>query len=415
MTDDLRSYGKTRLAFGNNAAIDAFARMRVSEPLTLFDSKQIFDNLPLFWDDQEVSGSGTSSTYSKDRASSMLAVTNATAGKRIRQTYMSFNYQPGKSQLVLMTGTLGASGGGAGIKRAAGLFNDDNGIFFEDNEGTIQAVIRSSTSGSPVDSRVSQEDWNIDKLDGAGDSKVTLDGSKSQILIFDFEWLGVGRVRMGFVMNGRPVYCHEFLNSNNLAGVYMSTPNLPLRYEIENTGTGVASELEALCSTIISEGGRSHNGIVRYHSNENNLINANAAGAIYACLGLRLKSTHLNEAVELSDISMISSTADSFEWLIIYNPTVANSGSLVWTSVANSGIETTVGESGNPSITTVTGGEIEHGGYVKSVQGSISHELDDARRIGAAIDGTPDEVYICVRPLGANADIAASVNWRELS
>jgi hypothetical protein len=415
MTDDLRSYGKTRIAYGDNAAIDGFGRLRVSEPLTLFDSKQIFDNLPLVWDDQEVTGSGTSSTYSKDKASSTLAVSNATAGKRVRQTFMSFNYQPGKSQYILMTGTLCNAGGGSGIKQALGLFNDDNGIFFRDNEGTNQVVIRSSTSGAPVETAVNQADWNIDKMDGTGDSKVVLDLEKSQIFIFDFEWLGVGRVRMGFVLKGRPIYCHEFQNANALSGVYMSTPNLPLRYEIENTGAGVASSLETLCSTVISEGGITHNGIVRYHSNANTPINANAAGTIYVCLGIRLKSTHLNEAIELADISMISSTADSFEWLLIFNPTVANAGSLVWSPVGNSGIETTIGESGNPSITTVTGGTIEHGGYVKSDQGSITHELDDARRLGAAIDGTPDEVYLCVRPLGANADISASINWRELT
>ena len=84
---------------GAGPASDAFGRLRTSEPYTIFDSKQIFDNQPLFWDDQEESGSGTTSVHDADAARTRIGVANTTAGKRTRQTFMRFNYQPGKSQL----------------------------------------------------------------------------------------------------------------------------------------------------------------------------------------------------------------------------------------------------------------------------------------------------------------------------
>ncbi len=49
--------------------IDAFGRKRVSDVFTLFDSKQLYDNLPLLYDDQQVSGSGTTSVHNPAKAS----------------------------------------------------------------------------------------------------------------------------------------------------------------------------------------------------------------------------------------------------------------------------------------------------------------------------------------------------------
>ena len=221
----------------DNPTGDAFGRLRVAEPQTLFDSKQLFDNQPLFWDDQQVSGSGTTSTHDPNTASTVMAVGATTAGNRVRQTFMRFNYQPGKSHLIFMTGTLGSSGGGTGITRLAGYGDDENGVFFVDKEGTINVRKRSYKTGSVVDTDVPQASWNIDTLDGNGVSGITLDATKSQILVFDMEWLGVGRVRCGIVVDGKVYYCHEFLHSNVEEGVYISTPNLPLRYEIDNDGT----------------------------------------------------------------------------------------------------------------------------------------------------------------------------------
>lgn len=395
---------------GEAAAYDAFGRSRVSTPYTLFDSKLIFDNRPLYWDEAEVSGGGTTTAHSAARASVTMGVTAATAGRRVRQTFQRFNYQPGKSQLILMTVVLNASGGGAGISARAGYFDDANGVFCEFSDGELAFVIRSSVSGAPVENRVAQSDWNGDKLDGSGPDGITLDPAAAQIIWFDLEWLGVGSVRCGFVVNGRFYLAHTFHHANSLGSVYMSTPNLPCRYEIANDGTGGASTLECICSTVMSEGGLQPAGQLHYHSTAGTHIDMNTANAHYFGLGLRLKSAYLGEVVDLVYASIMSTSTDDFEWLVTINPTP--SAAISWGD-HNSAVQLALGD----GAITLSGGHEIAGGFVKAgnVSGSYSAPLDNALRLGAAIDGTLDFITLGVRPLTANADIELGMGWREIA
>lgn len=404
-------FAGVRLA--DSANLDAFARLRVSNPVTIFDSKQIHDNQPLFWDESLESGVGISSAHSTDTASTVITSTVSTAGKFTRQTFMRHNYQPGKSQLILMTGVLDRSGGGTGVQRRIGLFDDDNGIFFEDDEGTIKVVRRTHVTGSPVDNKVAQSAWNVDVMDGSGPSGITIDWTKSQIFMIDFEWLSVGRVRLTLVVDGIPCPVHEFLNANVLATAYMSTPNLPLRYQMETTASSPASTMECICGTVISEGGASELGVLRYKSTEGTHVDADTENVIYAVVGIRLKSTHLGATISLVAASIAEHSGNKdMEWMVIFNGTVA--GSPTWSDEANSAIQTFKGATAN----TVTGGVIIAGAYFSSASkgGSASSELKDALRLGAKIDGTVDEIVLAVRPVAgaSNTDAEGSLTWREI-
>ncbi len=394
---------------------DAFQRLRVSNPETIFDSKQIFDNAPLFWDDAQVSGGSTTTSHSVNTASSTIGVGNAAAGVRLRQTFMRFNYQPGKSQQIIMTGVLDKSGGGTGIVRDIGLADDNNGVFFQDDGGTINVVVRSKTSGSVVDTKVAQSDWNHDKMDGSGPSGITLDFSKSQIYMIDFEWLSVGTVSFSFFVDGGLHACHHVHNANSLTVAYMSTPNLPLRYRIENDGNGVASTLEHICSTVISEGGSTDLGVLRYKSTAGTHVDANVENTVYAIVGIRLKAANLGATIKIVSISLVEHQgAKEYEWFLVFNPTVA--GTFTYSDETNSSVQTATGALAN----TVTGGTIIPGGMASSAQkGGVaeSKSIDSARRLGADISGTVDTIVLCVRPIGgsANIDIEGSIGWRELS
>jgi hypothetical protein len=93
--------------------VDAFGRLRVSEPYTLFDSQSRFAADTQF--DTSTSGTG-SSTFNTNQASVSMSVTAGGVGSVVRQTYRSFPYQPGKGLLVLATFQMdnGTSGGYAG-------------------------------------------------------------------------------------------------------------------------------------------------------------------------------------------------------------------------------------------------------------------------------------------------------------
>ena len=388
---------------------DAFARLRVSNSQTVFDSKQIADNQPLFWDDQEFSGAGTSSTYNANQASTTLSV-GVVAGKRVRQTYRSFNYQTGKSQLVLLTCVLGAPT--AGITRRIGQFNDNNGFMVLSTPTSLAVGIRSFTSGAAVDTIVNQAAWNVDKLDGTGTSGITIDPTKTHIAFFDYQWLGVGAVRFGFVIDGQPIYVHQFNNANNLAVVYTSTPNLPLRYEIENDGTGVASDLVHICSTVITEGGRQDTGVIRGLNRANNTLITNNNLDLYPLVGLRLKTAYLGSFVRYIDHQILCNTTAEYAWYVILKPTVVGVAP-TWIPVTNSSVEYAF----PANTTTVTGGIVIASGLGSDTnqnRGGTNGIIESDLAIGANIAGVSDEIYLCVQRItGTTETFFASINYSE--
>ena len=399
----------TSVAIGDSASADAFGRGRFSQPFTIFDSKQLHDSQPYLWDDQETSGSGTGSTHSSVRASTTLSVSNLTEGTRIRQTYRSFNYQPGKSQLANITFVLGAAT--TGITRRVGYFNASNGLFLEQTSAGQSLVRRTNITNSPVDTKHAQADWNLDRMDGTGPSKINLDFTKSQIFVIDFEWLGVGRVRFGFNVNGKTYYCHELNNSNLLSGVYMSSPNLPIRYELINDGTGPAANLETICASVMSEGGVEPTGLTRSVDLGAATVNANTVGTYYAIIGIRLAADHLDDNLKPLNLSLLATTNDAFLWQLRLDPTVA--GTFTYSGITNGHAEVATGDTaGNPSTNTVTGGIVLASGYVAAAF-SGEFNIENSFIPGSAIDGTPQALILCVTPLAVNLDIAGSLTWRE--
>lgn len=393
----------------NSGGRDSFQRLRVSEPATLFDGKTLNDAAPLKFDDAVISGSGTSTTFNTNQASVTLAVSNTTAGRRARQSFQRFNYMPGKSHLILMTFLFGAKN--SGIKKSIGYFSDRNGIFLNWDGTNLRIVRRTYTSGSAVDNPINQASWNLDTMDGLGPSGLTLDLTKTQILVIDLEWLGVGRVRIGFNINGQTHYVHEMLNANALTTVYMSSPNLPIRYEIENTGAGPADSITAICATVISEGGQDPIGQPFGVASSAIKTTINGTGATrYGLIGMRLKSSFIDQAVVVPTlITMIGTTAnDSFAWELVLNPTVA--GSPTWTGITNSAMELVDGRSAN----TVTGGTILMNGVALSQSSGVQLSSLDNLQPGANIAGTPQEIYLVIRPF-ANMSAIAAVSWRELA
>jgi len=403
------------ITYKDSTSLDAFARLRTSRPLVLLDSKQIFDNQPLFWDERKEPGStGLFATYNSDRASTTIKATSGATGFFTRQTYQRYNYQAGKSMLILMTGVLGLTGGGPGIIRRAGYFDDDNGIFFEDTEGTINAVLRSSVTGAPVDQKVPQSQWNVDKFDGTGKSGITLDPSKVQIIYIDFEWLGSGRVRMGFNIDGVNHVVHEFKSSNTIDSVYMSNSNLPVRYQVVANNNNDDATLECICATVVSEGGTSDVGVLRSQGATGITITNN--GNIYPIMGIRLKNDHLGAEITPVNVSVLGDGGSAiFEWFLILNPTISlNGGSFTYSDINDADVERAVGD----GAVTVTGGYILETGFFSADSRSAGiggAALVSSRKIGVAIDGTRDQLVLCAQQLSGagNKTVYGALNWRE--
>ena len=223
------------ITYADTPVIDAFGRLRVSSPYTLFDDQNNYGTDSLVFN-YVTNGSGSYSSLLNESAVN-LTVGGNNNDLCVRQTKQYFRYQPGKSQLIMQTFVLGYAK--EGVRKRIGYFDSNNGLFLEqivsdvEGETGLRFVVRTNTSGSPVDTAYDSSTWNLDKMDGFGPSGVDLHAYNAQILFIDLEWLGVGRVRFGFVVDGNIYYCHEVKNANNIANVYMRTADLPIRAEIQ--------------------------------------------------------------------------------------------------------------------------------------------------------------------------------------
>jgi hypothetical protein len=222
---------------------DGFSRTRIADPTVLFDSTMEYTPHDHLWD-----------TYASGMVSSGLSEYNylqmnvSGIGRMTRQTWQYQRYQPGKSQLILMTGVLGSKADG--VSKRIGYFDNANGLFFE-LDGTALYVVK---RGSGIDTRVAQNDWNVKKANG-DHGEFILDPALAQIYFIDFEWLGVGQVRFGIYHEGKPCVLHIMEHANVVDRPYMATANLPARYEIISTSSQGVSWMRQICTSIISEGG----------------------------------------------------------------------------------------------------------------------------------------------------------------
>jgi hypothetical protein len=221
------------------------------------------------------------------------------------------------------------------LTQRVGYYNSQNGVFFQRINNVFSFVLRSSstpTPGTPSDVRtVNQSSWNGDKLDGTGPSGITLDPTKAQILWMDFEWLGVGSVRCGFVINGVFILCHTFNNANLITSVYMTTATLPMRYEIIST-SAIAASLKQICCTVISEGGYEQSSIDHVARRTTIFNNINTAANFLPIVSIRLASTALGAVVIPNRIQFQPTTLQNYELALIKNPTLTGAS---WAAVAS--------------------------------------------------------------------------------
>lgn len=388
--------------------MDAFGRLRFSQPVTLFDSKQIYNGVPGLWDDYTINGA--SITYQTNRASSLLQVSSTIGSRAIRQSKIRTTYQPGKSLLIMETFVMG--GQVSGISKKAGYFDDNNGVFFENTGSVNRLVIRSYVNGSANETYANQNTWNIDTFDGLGQSGIDLDLTKAQIFVTDIEWLGVGSVRCGFVIGGSIYYVHKFDHANVIDSVYMSTPNLPARFEIENISSGVGSTLEEICVSISSEAGFENKGFSHVADRGiSPLLNVNNA-QLYPLVSVRIKSSGIGTQIQpqFIDIFCTSSNAN-FYWQLIINPTIAGVDGASWTSINNSNAEYDVSR----GLTNyVTGGYVLASGYAAQKVATLGTVVNGNFLLGSNIDGSTDEIVLAVQKFGGGSDnFVGAITWTE--
>ena len=397
----------------NPTQIDAFNRLRVSNPLTLFDSSHRYRDNSLW---STLTANGGSVAFNQTQGLVDLNVTSTSGASALRETTKVFSYQPGKSLLIMNTFVMAASTNG--LVQRIGYFGIDNGIYFQMDGDTISFVERSIVTGTLVNTVCARSLWNGDKLDGSGPSGITLDLTKAQIMWLDIEWLGVGTIRTGFVVNGQFIVCHSFHHANIINSTYITTASLPLRYEIFNkTATSGSKTLKQVCSTVISEGGYQLNGLQQSVGIPiGSPYRLTTKETFYPVVSIRLKSSpnRQDAIVIVSAISLLGKTAgDTFNWQV---RNAAKTSGGAWVSADDdSAVEY------NITATSLSGGRVLGSGYFSTTQQTgggidiLKEALFRNQLERNSFTGECFEMTIVAAANNNNSDLFASIDWEEIS
>ena len=398
----------------DGANLDAFSRLRTSNPATLFESSFIYDLQPLVY--EQLTATGGAVAHDATNSAALLNATTSSGSRAAMQSYRFVRYQPGKSQLSKLTFCMGATA--ANSTKRIGLYDSllDSGFYLE-RAGTAVALVRRSTT-TTGNTSVAQASWNIDPMDGSGPSGITLDLTKAQILIMDFQWLGVGRVRVGFDIDGIIYYVHQFLHANSVTTTYIKQLTLPVYAENINTGASSATTMRFICSSIESEGGTETP--YGYTVAVEQTANA-ASGARTAILSLRPRLTFNNVTnriqMDTLKLSLMNPGANPVYWELC----VGNTFSVAPTWANVNANYSAMDYSSAPGTLSGVGVVIDSG-YVQNGTGAVSGAQTaqllslypmTLNQAGSVRDfGTYSLVVTGVG--GVSNGVRASMQWKEL-
>jgi hypothetical protein len=400
---------------------DAFGRLRVSNPFTLFDSQNKYSKNEKFTD---ISSNNAHAIFNSSDSSVDLTVSDSLYSSIIRESKIVFSYQPGKSLLIMNTFVFNETSGNNLTQRVGYYtnynnatylppFNPKNGIYLEASGSNIYMC--KANNNNVI--KIIQDDWNMYKFNGEAPYFVDLDLTKTQIYWIDIEWLGVGSVRTGFIINGEFIMAHRFDHANIESTTYMQTACLPVRYEIINNTTEAGGTLKQICSTVISEGG--YESLSRFtHAGWGNSAKSisNANSKLYTYLvSIRLKENRFDSIVIPSQLSILAGTNDTLIYKILLNKTITNPN---WIS---SGPSSNVEYDISGTVSDEIGTEINCGYITSNGVVSLSTSRDFNLQLGKYFSGSTtlyssDTITVLVSKVGSSSayDVSAMLGWFDI-
>lgn len=412
------------IRYDDSPNLDAFGGLRVTNARIIGEYRIVTGTASVLEYDQLVAGSGARNT-NINKKQVELSVTTASGDRVVHQSRQYHPYIAGTSNKYVMTFKMDQ--GKTNQQQMVGCFDDLNGIFFRMNGTIPEVVIRKGGVDTEV---VPRTQWNKDCLDGSmnefNQSGITADFTKCHILLIDFQWLGVGRVRIGFVIDGKLIYVHEFNHANTTDEVYMYGAALPVRWEIKNTGTVASlSQLNAICAGVYCEGSESELGFTCSVSTDGTTQNVSNTTDGQCLLAIRLKNTINNQPVRLLARLKewaLYSTNDAQYKIVILNDATKFATTPTWTAVpGRSACEYTKAVAMAPGWAADNNYSVLVDGFAQGAvgAGSGTNSLRQVDNINNTISQNYDStgsliLAVVAYKLANNSDMKASVVWTEI-
>lgn len=395
--DSISSNGINRLAVSNSGddlSTESQGRVRTAENTVIFDAYFTQSKRTTSFNEKLIGGG----TNTRDASEGVLKLQTTTAsGDRAVYQSKYFRYIAGQTYSIGCAGTFGTTDTNC-VKRM-GYFDDNNGIFLQYDGSDLSFNIRSSATGV-ADQSVTLENFNIP-------NSFTFDPTKYYLWIMDFLWQGAGPVSL-YVFDGSVrTKLHTFSNSGQTGLPYMRTPSLPIRFEIENTGTVSSSQTLMMSCVQMSTEGRDDVGIQNRTASNTDVGGTSVNTSSFKPLvSIRLNSAYNRALIRLLATRILATSNDDIVFRIIKNPTLtAPSWSL---SSTNSIVEYDV------SATSLSGGVRLDENYISKSGGSPSELAETFEVIQSDYDGNVDIITLAAKSLTSSATVYGSLIWTEL-
>lgn len=424
-----------------DATLDSFERLRVSDARIGFESSfsAITPTLSTTIWEVGVVGAGTTEVLTSNLYGTNLVAPVTTSVGRWIQSINHIRYAPGISHLFRFTFNTGILP--AGARHRVGMFTDQgtfpstagDGFYFENDATTLAFVRRYMTQGAAGgEERVMQANWNLDKMNGTGTSGITLDMTKAQHLVIEYQWLGVGTIRFGFETGPKGVvWAHEMHSVNALAESWSRTGSLPVRAEIYNYAASSINQLTLINCCVLQEGDIADLRGWRYFGADSGAtakVGGLTANNLYPVMGLRAAGTN-----DLTKRARIIPTGVSVTVAVVATGPTALKVSLLMLGTPNTGASYAVTTGGSATVidqaataaTAITGSAIWTA-IIPNVVGTYNFDLstmnDNANLIGTAASGTQaitgaGNLTLAVGPIQTatvGASIVGAINYKEL-
>lgn len=414
------------VSLADGPQLSSFGKLNVSTTHSVFDNQMEYGlDTQTTWDatangtlatastDGSVtSGSNAVGPVNTDTRFCPITVSSTDTHYSVLQSRQYCRYVPGKGSVSYITG-----------------------IFAAGSSYTAYINLRTSTSGSVVDTSVAQSSWSEDKLDGTGKSGINIDFTKVQILIIDAQMLYAGRVRVGFDVDGCIYWAHYFKVANNQAVPTMQTYNLPVRAEgrtgassttfrvgrfdsangvfFSTTRSSTGGTIQFLCCSVQNHGAEELRGFPRSAPAS---ITAIAVTTRRPVLSIRPKATYNSRTnrghIEALEFLVRATTNDSLCELVIGGTlTGASFASVGTASIAEYDVSATAISGG----TTIKQFNAISGAGSTAVSSGTDADFRNPLVLSLidALTATQTTVSLVCTSYSGTSNVASGANWHE--
>jgi hypothetical protein len=397
-------------------SVDALSKLRVSIIQNQDFFTPVVDDDTTFRWNQTVTGTQATSAFLANTAEITMTSGNSASGSVIRQTYVKYKIIPGTSHSVYTTVNFNANNTETGVTRRTGLFDGNNGLYWEQTANTLAVVVRRKVAnGSVIEDRTYANSFNTDKLDGTGPSGFDI-FSKGLNFYYTF-WFDIvggrtGRARFGIGTASGPQICHvaNYGGNNALNTNFITAASLPLRREIFNSTTQATIPYFNMSGiTYQAEAPTRYNASPTSAYNVNGYVPGSSLTPLIT-IGLRSGAPYTSSDISPGEFTLVeqnnqgkNSTAGTFLYTVVYNANV--NGTYAYSgngSVSNTNVGRSAKQWTWANTATVTGGLTVLSGITQSGIGQqVFDGIPETFNLGSDINGNPATMTICIQQLTA--------------